>query len=225
MKTCKKCNLEKELEDFVKSSLTLDGTISTCKECLYKRKHLKRYEVSVIEKICSICSENKKAEDFPKNAGLIGGLHCYCKTCSNKKIKESQYYKTSNANRKEKRKSDPEYRIEEARKKNDNRKKNILTQLLRSAKKRAVEKSMEFSLIKEDIIIPEKCPVLGIDIFCGTKGDYGNSPSLDRINNSKGYVKNNIQVISMKANTMKNSATPEELLLFSEWINKTFKNK
>ena len=32
----------------------------------------------------------------------------------------------------------------------------------------------------------------------------------------------NVQVISLKANVMKNNATREELLKFSEWINKTY---
>ena len=49
----------------------------------------------------------------------------------------------------------------------------------------------------------------------GTKSNYENSPSLDRIDNSKGYIKGNVWVISQKANAMKNSATLEELKIFS----------
>jgi hypothetical protein len=45
------------------------------------------------------------------------------------------------------------------------------------------------------------------------------SPTLDRIDNAKGYVKGNVCVISKKANTMKNNATPEEVRKLSEYVN------
>jgi hypothetical protein len=45
------------------------------------------------------------------------------------------------------------------------------------------------------------------------------SPTLDRIDNAKGYVKGNVCVISKKANTMKNNATPEEVWKLSEYVN------
>ena len=62
------------------------------------------------------------------------------------------------------------------------------------------------------------CPILEVPLEFGTKGNYEFSPSIDRIDNSKGYVKGNIQIISKKANSMKNSASAEELRTFCKNI-------
>ena len=84
----------------------------------------------------------------------------------------------------------------------------------KAAKTRAERRGIEFNIGEEDIIIPDVCPLLNIPLSFGTKEDYNNSPSLDRIDNTKGYIKGNIWVISKKANTMKNSASLEELYTF-----------
>ena len=94
----------------------------------------------------------------------------------------------------------------------------VFNRLFKNAEKRAKENNIEFSITLEDISIPAKCPLLGITIFTGNKYDYNNSPSLDRIDNSKGYTKENIWVISMLANTMKNKASIEQLVTFSKNI-------
>lgn len=99
--------------------------------------------------------------------------------------------------------------------------------LLLSAKHRSIKKGVPCTIIEEDIHIPAVCPVLGISIekrfnADGKKGAYPNSPSLDRIDNLKGYEKGNIQVISSKANSMKNSASPKELLQFAFWVILTY---
>lgn len=86
--------------------------------------------------------------------------------------------------------------------------------MLAGAKRRASVNGIDFDITEEDIEIPSICPILEVPLVIGTKGDYEYSPSLDRIDNSKGYVKGNIQVISKKANSMKNSATLEELRAF-----------
>jgi hypothetical protein len=121
--------------------------------------------------------------------------------------------------------NDPIYAQKVRDDKNNNRKKNIATSLLNSCKLRAKQKGIEFNLIKSDIIIPTLCPIFKVPLICGTKSDYSYSPSVDRVDNSKGYTKENIQVISKKANTIKNNASIEELLLLAEWINEKFKQK
>lgn len=92
------------------------------------------------------------------------------------------------------------------------------------AKQRCVENGREFTIEVEDIVIPDVCPILGIQINMnsGRSGAYNNSPSLDRINNDRGYTKDNMQVISQKANAMKGAASVAELHKFADWINKYY---
>jgi hypothetical protein len=89
---------------------------------------------------------------------------------------------------------------------------NKLSMLLYSAKSRAKRFGREFSLDELDIVVPEVCPYLKIPF---TKE---NGMSLDRIDSSRGYTKDNVQVISRKANTMKNNATKEELIQFAKSV-------
>lgn len=93
------------------------------------------------------------------------------------------------------------------------------------AKTRAKGKGLSFNIKPEDIILPEKCPILGITLKenSGKSGAYIDSYSLDRINNNEGYTKDNIQVISQLANSMKGAATTEQLIRFAEWILETYK--
>jgi len=83
--------------------------------------------------------------------------------------------------------------------------------MLDRSKSRAKRKGFEHNITIEDIEIPDKCPLLGIPLFAGQGSVCPNSPTLDRIDSSKGYIKGNVWVISYKANTIKSNATPEEL--------------
>ncbi len=84
--------------------------------------------------------------------------------------------------------------------------------LWHGAYKRAEKEGLDFNIPKEWVEIPDKCPVLGIPIERGVKRFCNNSPTIDRINPSKGYVLGNVHVISYRANRIKNDATPEELM-------------
>ena len=94
------------------------------------------------------------------------------------------------------------------------------TRMFRRAKGRAKDCGLEFTIEKSDIVIPEYCPILGIKLehHKGQSGGRPSSPALDRIDNSKGYVKGNVVVISHLANMMKSSANEVELVTFAKWV-------
>ena len=71
---------------------------------------------------------------------------------------------------------------------------------------------IEFTVTAADLAWPAKCPVLGVKLNYTTLGKwFPESPSLDRIDLSKGYVPGNVAVISHRANTLKSNSSPEEL--------------
>jgi hypothetical protein len=81
------------------------------------------------------------------------------------------------------------------------------------AKSRAKRLGLEFTITVEDIEIPERCPLLDIELSFGVGMVTHSSPSLDRKDSSKGYVKGNVWVISWRANVIKRDATLDELRL------------
>lgn len=97
--------------------------------------------------------------------------------------------------------------------------------LWRGCKERARIKNMSFTIEISDICIPERCPLLDIPLYMGEGKAGDNSPSVDRIDTTLGYVKGNIRVISRMANIMKAHATKEQLLLFSKNIINYLKNE
>ena len=87
-----------------------------------------------------------------------------------------------------------------------------------AARYRAKRKNLPFTLKPEDIVVPEFCPVLGIRLAPGNAGWAPGSPSLDRIKPLAGYVKENIRVISWRANNLKSNGTAEEFERIAAYI-------
>jgi len=102
----------------------------------------------------------------------------------------------------------------------------ITRSMFYNAKYRAAQTGVEFSITLDDIRQLAKdlthCPWLDIELRwqCnfgsgvgrGKGKSHPHSPSLDRIDSSKGYIKDNIVIVSHRANAIKRDATELELI-------------
>lgn len=101
----------------------------------------------------------------------------------------------------------------------------LVDRILYEARKRADKYSIPFDLDREDIHVPEVCPVLGIPIIVNSSsGPNNNSPSLDRVVPSLGYVHGNVKVISWRANRLKSDSSLEEMEALLKYMRKECQN-
>lgn len=103
--------------------------------------------------------------------------------------------------------------------------------MVSSASRRAKNKGLAFDIDRDYIrsIFTSHCPIFGTPLEWSTDRNNGyralpNSPSLDRIDPLKGYVKGNVWIISYRANTIKNDASHEELKLVTEAVGRAIVN-
>jgi hypothetical protein len=123
---------------------------------------------------------------------------------------QREWYQTNIIREREKRRSyAKQYRVS-----------NPKARILAAAKQRSKERGLDFSITENDFEIPSLCPILGCPLEIGTRMY---APSLDRIDPTKGYIAGNVWIISLKANVMKNNATPEELQKFARWVENELK--
>jgi hypothetical protein len=88
--------------------------------------------------------------------------------------------------------------------------------IIRNTKFMSKRRNIVFNLHYTDFELPEYCPILNIKLEYGSgyNANSYNHATLDRIDNSKGYIKNNIMIISRLANAMKNEASFKQLEYF-----------
>lgn len=149
-------------------------------------------------KLCTKCKETKPFSEFTK--GPDNGYRYQCRACNNAYQQDSERRKQNSARYYAKRKQT-----------------NPALFMWKQAKHRAMwdYDGMEFTITVDDIVVPESCPYLGIP-FQPLDSRYGYS--LDRIDSTKGYIPENIRVISRLANIMKNNATEQELISFAKGV-------
>jgi hypothetical protein len=102
---------------------------------------------------------------------------------------------------------------------------NPIKKILVQSKSRAKTRGIEYNITETDITIPTICPYLKVPFIAGTKDNYEYTHSIDRKDNSKGYVPGNVEIITKKANSMKNSASEAELINFALEVIRRNKDK
>jgi hypothetical protein len=95
--------------------------------------------------------------------------------------------------------------------------KDFIKSVLRSARIRAESLNVPFDLTLEDLIVPDTCPIFNTAMSWSNKIT-NDTPSLDRLIPEKGYVKDNVAFISMRANRIKSDASLEDLLKITQWM-------
>ena len=134
-----------------------------------------------MDKYCSGCKQRKEFSFFSKNKAQKDGYANWCKSCA-----KSLWQRPENLVRRKER-----------------RLVNYADTMYTEVKSRAKLSNIEFNLEKQDVKIPDVCPILGIPLIVSFGGRTDNTPTLDKIIPNKGYTKGNVQVVSWIANRLK----------------------
>ena len=91
-------------------------------------------------------------------------------------------------------------------------------------KRHAISTGIEFTIGMSDLVYPERCPLLNIPLHYHSSNLRDNWPSIDRIDNTKGYIPGNVWIISYKANRIKSDSNPGELMLIALSLKKKLRD-
>lgn len=200
-KICQKCKQELPYVAFSTAKQSLTGCLNTCKKC----RGAFQNTPDTLE--CPVCKRILPWYAYKPAANSKNGVSWACAEC----IDNRPEGMSATVFRQ---KYDEDFHQSVLKSKREEERRHHVKYMLNRARRRAAKNNLDFNLDLEDIVIPEICPILEVPLVIGEKDDYEYTPSIDRIDNSKGYIKGNIQIISKKANSMKNSATIDELKAF-----------
>lgn len=167
--------------------------------------------VTAIKRCCA-CHVDKPISDFSLNNSAKDKLQYRCRTCDVE-------YQAKRRNKNKEKFAEYSRQYQKARRQNFGYR---LQMLLNASKQRAKEKGREHSISVADVedIYPADglCPIFGLKLEFNEAGFRDSSPSIDRIDSTKGYTVDNIQVISWKANRIKGAATLQELEMLVAYL-------
>tara|TARA_R100000315_G_C5233914_1_gene145005 strand:- start:1823 stop:2689 length:867 start_codon:yes stop_codon:yes gene_type:complete len=231
---CEQCGEEKKINKYqVSHSLLSGGELETkyspeCKECMDRNKRARkseenfknsRYSTEKLQ-LCRRCGKEKGADCFYVDKRRNKNGKPYRKSECIECMKERSRLQWVGG-----RKDTYSYEYTPSKLNKEINpgaltKKDYQKRMFLAARGRAKSKGLPFTLNEEDVVIPDKCPVFGIDIDVGAAKYAPNIPSIDRVVPELGYTKENIRIVCYRANRLKNNASFEELELIYNWMKK-----
>ena len=214
-KTCATCKEIKNKNEFYSKKINKDGFDRECKVCSSKRKKksrqikssnknkysIKYFYISPTKK-CKICKKTKKLSEFYIDRKYTYNLKKHCKSCADSQnknyLKKTIRYgynwqkfiisniKKSNSIARLSEKYDKDFNLE------------AMSEITIDFLTKLKEKQNN------------KCNWFGVDIDF-SRNDWLRSPSLDRLDNDKGYTRDNVVLTCRSANLARNKSTVEEM--------------
>lgn len=205
-KICKKCNKELPLDNYWKQPNNKDKLFGKCKSCaiklINKNALLKQDKLDEGIWTCTSCNNSfyLNSDNFHLDCTTGTGYKSKCKKCT---LKHRLNFTRLNAE------DSLEYYLKE---------------IINGAKYRARKKNISFELnldILKNLWEKQegKCSITGLSMTTTIlKGKLKTNLSIDRIDSNKGYTIDNVQLVCVAVNIMKNTFTLDELKYFCNLI-------
>lgn len=197
--------LDKNISNFRKYSRKTNGLNfhTTCRDCEDRIKLNTEWKDGKL--LCHICGEYKEPSEFTYAGAnkytLRQNKECRCNSCKLEQRKAAI-----------------------ATYDNDVKLEKVLQARWLAAKSRAIDKSIPFTITKEDLLIVwkaqnGKCAISGLDMTYELgEGRIYTNVSIDQIMPSKGYTIDNIQLVCMAVNQLKSDLDMDTILILCSAI-------
>jgi len=177
------------------------------------------------KRTCTVCKNSLTLDNYYKKSdGKVTGK--ICKGCRRERVRVYNKREDRVLLRRERSKNKtPEQREQLVQKSRDYYATKIgrVKSFLKTAKRRSSKFSEECNLDQEYLmnLLGDRCEVTGLEFDYSphpTNKCNPLAPSIDRIDNSIGYVKGNVRFVIWQYNIMRNELTDDELLFYCERI-------
>lgn len=201
--------LDKSIDNFKKYSRKTNGLNfhTTCRECEDRIKVNTEWKEGKL--LCHICGEYKDISEFTS----AGTRH---------KVRNNKDYRCNNCKSNQRKKIIENYD-------DDTKLIKVLQARWHGAKDRAIRKQLPFDISKQDLLVlwklqDGKCALSGLPMtYELAEGRVYTNVSIDQIEPSKGYTKENIQLVCMAVNQLKSDFDLNTVLTICKSILENFK--